>query len=206
MNHRITKRIYKRAESKLAAFRVKNNDTRSYYEIAQQEKILTPKEKSVFLKIQNKMIQMTRIALNEIEADELQSRYEAFLDRATQAMERIDAENAVCCDCHKHYPIIIEKITDANGSRFFCPNCLAFSCHDMSLVNIPNLQDDITGKPGAVVFEAYKERYQLDAECMRRLISHSLKPHEVLALRKKYGAEVFMLHDDFYDDEGHTLQ
>ena len=78
MNQRITKKIYKRAESKLAAFRAKNNDTRSYYEIAQQETILTPKEKSVFLKIQNEMIQMTRIVVNEIEADELQTRHEAL--------------------------------------------------------------------------------------------------------------------------------
>lgn len=132
--------------------------------------------------------------------------FEAFLDRAIQVMERNYAENAVCCGCHKHYSMIIEKITDANGSRFFCPNCLAIRYHDMSLVNIPSLKDDVTGKPGAVVFESYKERYQLDAECMRRLISHRLNTREVRALRQKYGANAFMLHDDFYDDKGHAIQ
>ena len=78
MNKRIKKKIYKRAEEKLAAFRAQNNDKRSYCEIAQQENILTPKEKAVFLADQAKWIRITKSVLEEIETDEMKENYEAI--------------------------------------------------------------------------------------------------------------------------------
>ena len=78
MNQRITKKIYKRAERTLAAFRAKNNDTRSYCEIARQENLLTPKEKSVFLKEQEKWIRITHAVVREIETDKMRENYESI--------------------------------------------------------------------------------------------------------------------------------
>lgn len=82
MNKRIKKKIYNRAEQKLAAFRTKNRDTRSYYEIARQENVLTPQEKSVFLKEQEEMIRITHAIVHEIETDEMKERYESIQSMA----------------------------------------------------------------------------------------------------------------------------
>lgn len=78
MNLRQKKKNYNRAEEKLAAFRTKNNDKRSYCEIARQENVLTPKEKSVFLKEQEKWIRITHAVVHEIETDEMRENYESI--------------------------------------------------------------------------------------------------------------------------------
>lgn len=78
MNLRQKKKNYNRAEKKLEAFRTKNNDRRSYYEIAKQETILTPKEKSIFLKEQEKLIRIAHAIVYEIETDEMRENYESI--------------------------------------------------------------------------------------------------------------------------------
>lgn len=132
--------------------------------------------------------------------------FEEYLDRSISAMQETYAKEAICTQCHQHYSMIMNIIVDGNGTRFYCPNCMAQEADTMPLTNLPDLDDDVTGKPGAVAFMAYKEVYTLEAERMRRLIKHALSPEEVLALCMKYGADSFMLHDDFYDDEGNALQ
>lgn len=82
MNKRIKKKIYKRAEAKLAAFRTKNNDKRSYCEIARQTNILTITEKDVFLAEQEKWIRITNAIVHEIETDEMKERYESIQSMA----------------------------------------------------------------------------------------------------------------------------
>jgi hypothetical protein len=152
--------------------------------------------------------------LNSTDKDSVSAMFEAitgcsfkeYLDRSISAMRETYAREAICTKCHQHYSMIMSIIVDGNGNRFYCPNCMAKEADTMPLANVSDLHDDVTGEPGAVAFMAYKEVYTLEAERMRRLIKHTLAPDEVLALRKKYGADSFMLHDDFYDDEGNALQ
>lgn len=76
MNKRITNKIYKRAERKLAAFRAKNNDTRSYYAIACKERhLLTPKERSVYIAEQEKWMRLVDATLDEINTEEMKDAY-----------------------------------------------------------------------------------------------------------------------------------
>ena len=113
-----------------------------------------------------------------------------------------------CNGCNKDYGRIMITLNDAAGSKSYCPNCLAVMvCNDeLSFVNNPNLIDDVTGKPGAVEFVAYNERYVLESKRMLRLISHSLRRREALKLIEKYGDDKYMLHDDFYDENGVAIQ
>lgn len=152
--------------------------------------------------------------LNSTDKDSVAAMFEAitgcsfqeYLDRSISAMRETYAKEAICTKCHQHYSMIMSIIVDGNGNRIYCPNCMAKEADTMPLANVSDLHDDVTGEPGAVAFMAYKEVYTLEAERMRRLIKHTLAPDEVLALRNKYGADSFMLHDDFYDDEGNALQ
>lgn len=102
-------------------------------------------------------------------------------------------------------------IIDKDSSRIYCPNCLATALgHDMvNLCNNPSLTDDITGEKGAILYITYKEQYCLNRDTMKRLISHTLTSTEWKILHDKYvkptGAFMFMLHDDFYDENGNYL-
>lgn len=103
-------------------------------------------------------------------------------------------------------------IIDKDSSRIYCPNCIYRALYNKSLnlCNNSNLRDDITGEYGAILYVTHKEEYCLKRDTMIRLICHNLKPEEWKALTKKYveptGTFKFMLHEDFYDDEGNTLQ
>lgn len=79
MKKRIKKKTYKRAESKLATFCEQNHDTRSYYEIAIQESVLTSKEKAVFLQEQEKWIRFTQSVLDDITTEELETKHAAIM-------------------------------------------------------------------------------------------------------------------------------
>lgn len=75
MNLRQKRKNYNRAKKRLEAFRVQNHDKRSYYEIAKQEDILGAKEKEVFLREQQKMIQLTNDIIRDIELEEMRAKY-----------------------------------------------------------------------------------------------------------------------------------
>ena len=104
------------------------------------------------------------------------------------------------CGFEKH-PSILVKITDNNGEAIYCPNCLLLHQLEgiLKLKNNPNFIDDITGKKGAVKYEAEGESYTLEKETMERLILCNLTPEEYFALAEKYSPHNFCLHDDFYD-------
>ncbi len=115
----------------------------------------------------------------------------------------------ICEICNQpRHPGIMIALTDAAKTIELCPNCLAIMVLENKLVfqNNPSFIDDITGKPGAVKFESYGESYALESETMMRLVAHNLRQHEYLALAKKYGADKFMIHDDFYDIDGTPIQ
>ena len=98
---------------------------------------------------------------------------------------------------------IFFTIRDANNEYVFCPNCAIIAASD-GIVLMPNkeLHDDVTGKAGAVEFVSKNERYVLAPKRMLRLIEHRLWKKEVLALREKFGEHPYMLHEDFYAEDG----
>ena len=50
------------------------------------------------------------------------------------------------------------------------------------------------------------EPFHLCLECNRRLQARALRPVEWFNLAKRHGWQEFLLHDDFYDEEGTALQ
>jgi len=69
MKKRIEKKIYKRAHLKLVLYRRKE-DTRSFYEIAKKDGILSSKEKAVFLAVEERLIRMAQEIIDEIRQEE----------------------------------------------------------------------------------------------------------------------------------------
>lgn len=114
-----------------------------------------------------------------------------------------------CSLCNMQQDLCISTITDAAGIAHYCLNCLVGLAIDnkLNFENDPMLIDDVTGESGAVKYENGDEIYILEKERMRRLIAHSLYPDEYFALAKKYGADKFELHSDFYDAfDGEAVQ
>lgn len=114
----------------------------------------------------------------------------------------------ICESCNYQNPILMVQITDAVKVLNLCPNCVAkyFLENKFSFINNQSWIDDVTGKPGAVRYSCGNEDYYLERHAMMRLVSHNLRKHEYLALAKKYGADKFMLHDDFYWEDGTAMQ
>ena len=103
---------------------------------------------------------------------------------------------------------VVGTLKDKKGEHHLCPNCVAFAlCNgELHLENDENLKDDITGKNGAVEFISGDEHYTLERETMIRLLCHNLEPDEWIILSKKYGADKFQLHSDFYCKDGTAIQ
>ena len=115
----------------------------------------------------------------------------------------------ICSMCKNDYGSIVTAITDKNGTNHYCPNCLLSGVlnREIKFENNPDFIDDITGENGAVKFENDNETYVLEKATMYRLITHNLNPDEYFALAKKYGADKFEIHDDFYDEfDGIAIQ
>ncbi len=110
-----------------------------------------------------------------------------------------------CSFTHEH---IIVEITDAVKTIHLCPNCVAVSFlgNELSFINHPDFVDDVTGKHGAVRYVCGDEEYFLERRAMMRLISHNLRKNEYLVLAKKYGSHKYMLHEDFYLEDGTAWQ
>lgn len=70
MNYRISKKIYKRADSKLKSFIVTNHDKRTTYDIAKEENILSGLERSVFISKQNKWTKRINDIVDELKSEE----------------------------------------------------------------------------------------------------------------------------------------
>lgn len=113
-----------------------------------------------------------------------------------------------CMSCgYNKAPNILVTLVDAAETRILCPNCIAVAVASGTLKFEAdyNLVDDITGLPGAVKFLNDFENYTLSPRAMLRLLAHDLRAHEWQKLVEKYG-EQFMLHDDFYTEEGNPWQ
>lgn len=113
-----------------------------------------------------------------------------------------------CTSCGYSNESILTHLIDANEEKCLCPNCVAVAVADGTIKLEANeaLCDDVTGEIGAVVFINGNERYILTPRRMIRLLAHDLRAYEWQALAAKYGANQFMLHDDFYTEEGNPWQ
>lgn len=113
-----------------------------------------------------------------------------------------------CDTCGYPHEEIVITLIDGVKKLHFCPNCLAlhFQNNEIAFINHQHLLDDITGQPGAVEFKSGNERYVLERRSMMRLISHNLQPVEWKSLVALYGEDKYMLHSDFYDEDGNALQ
>lgn len=104
---------------------------------------------------------------------------------------------------------IIVNIIDRNGVKSYCPNCLSFELqtHNLNIAEDINLDCDITRQPGAVIYKSGDELYVLNKKSMLRLLSYNLTPDEYKILKDKAGDKfMYMLHDDFYTEDGEALQ
>lgn len=105
-------------------------------------------------------------------------------------------------------------VIDANATRVYCPNCLIFVVATNAVPFEENIliRDDITEKPGAISYISSGETYNLNKVTFKRLVLHNLTPWEYKLLCKKYVEPtderrfMFLLHDDFYSDEGIAVQ
>ena len=70
MNYRISKKIYKRADSKLKSFIAANHDKRTTYDIAKEENILSGLERSIFISIQDKWTKRINDIVDELKIEE----------------------------------------------------------------------------------------------------------------------------------------
>lgn len=113
-----------------------------------------------------------------------------------------------CMHCGYNTESVLATLVDAAEVRVLCPNCftMAIAAGDLTFEPDYNLVDDITGLPGAVKFLNEFESYTLAPRTMMRLLAHDLRPREWKALAEKYSAQWFMLHDDFYDEDGVAWQ
>lgn len=124
-----------------------------------------------------------------------------------KSVPRGDDSRCWRCGWDKFLPVL-NKLTDGAGRKVLCPNCTAILIaeRELSFENDPKMNDDITGKTGAVEYMSGDERYVLECETMLRLLAHNLTKEEWKALTRKYGENQYMLHEDFYAEDGTALQ
>lgn len=70
MNYRISKKIYKRADSKLKSFIAANQDERTTYDIANEENVLSGLERSIFISQQDKWAKRINDIVDELKIEE----------------------------------------------------------------------------------------------------------------------------------------
>lgn len=118
--------------------------------------------------------------------------------------------NLCCNTCGLTIPQLLNNLSFNGNTLTYCPNCMCRAVADGSLAaqlqNDPNLIDDITGTSGAIKFSNDGETYCLNKDSMLRLLSYNLNPNEYIVLAQMYGDHNYMIHDDFYTDDGIAIQ
>lgn len=109
------------------------------------------------------------------------------------------------CETEYTEDAIVNIVTNAGVLRA-CYTCLYRHVKDDSLTLecIPELECEVTGELGAVIYTGFKnqntgktERYILNPETMKRLLTYSLTQEEYIKLYIRKGFQ-FMIHDLFY--------
>ncbi len=121
----------------------------------------------------------------------------------------------MCDFCNNSIPEIETIITDATGSKTYCPNDLITHLADglLDFKPIPTLSDEVFKRPGAVKIQDRNTTYILAPQTARRLINRSLSTFELARLMRNRdcadiptGDEYYEIHDDFYTHDGTAIQ
>ena len=120
-------------------------------------------------------------------------------------------DNVTCDNCKKNFPFIIAEITDAKRTVRYCPNCMAIKLCNEEIKFTPDktLLCEITNKLGAVHYRTIDEDFILNPSTMIRFISHNLTVREYKKIRELcdlYDMNDYMIHDDFYTEDGIAIQ
>ena len=90
-----------------------------------------------------------------------------------------------------------------------CPNCVVSGVY-YNTINFPegNFISEISGAKNAIEIKEQisDETYYLSPNEAKRLFCHMLMPEEYNILLTNHDNREYMLHDDFYDEEGNALQ
>lgn len=115
---------------------------------------------------------------------------------------------AKCEKCGYPVESIVTTFVDKNKEQHLCPNCYTSAAYHKELVfeDNPEFICDVTGRAGAVKYLTRDEHYTLSTPIMLRLVEHNLTPEEYFKLIGKYGEHSYMLHDDFYTENGEAIQ
>jgi len=116
----------------------------------------------------------------------------------------------MCDFCFKDMGVIEQKISDGrNRTLSLCPNHVVTALFSgmLDFEPDPKLTCEITGQKGAVKYEDADATYILAPDIMLRLINLSLHKREYRKLIKNRNGKIpFLLHDDFYGDDGTAYQ
>ena len=113
----------------------------------------------------------------------------------------------MCDKCKNGASCVDYIILMKHGMLTLCPNCVAMSILDKTLMIDPGMYiSEISGKPDAVRIDCQGTQYDLLPDEALRFLGHALMPNEYKALLKTHSAYEFELHDDFYSDEGFAYQ
>jgi hypothetical protein len=113
-----------------------------------------------------------------------------------------------CSNCGFRLAYGLVKFEDKNGIQSLCLNCCIIKEMENALI-LENNEDficEVSNKKGAVKYTCGNEVYILDKEIMHRLIRRHLKPEEYLKLSSNRTELTYMIHDDFYTEDGTALQ
>ncbi len=118
------------------------------------------------------------------------------------------------CDICKKNTMLDWNITDAAGNVInICPNCIANKVYNNELIPLLKKElpgntfiSEISGKPEAVKITDSLNEYTVTYEEADRLLGCDLKPEEYLKLMKTHSDEEYLLHDDYYNEDGKALQ
>lgn len=111
---------------------------------------------------------------------------------------------------HSYLDTVIYKDNDTVVDRL-CPNCMAEAVYDHEFPRAVGIYtSEISGRHGALKIvdaadsDAPETFYLLPDEA-ERLFRHELTPEDFAVLSIKH-SDSFLLHDDFYDEDGNALQ
>lgn len=114
------------------------------------------------------------------------------------------------CDFCKINTGVDYIITSKNNKLMICPNCLTEEIFAGAFkIKKGNLESEISKSRTAVEITQQlptNEKYILTPQEAIRLFSHMLLPEEYKILTRTHPTSEYLLHEDFYDDDGFAVQ
>lgn len=121
-----------------------------------------------------------------------------------------DSMECGAMNCRVEDQRLLIVVDDGKTRRMMCPNHAIFWALGVEEVAVlPSLLKEpytceVCGKPGGEVVD-FPDRMYLCAEETKDLLLHRLRPEQWRILHRAHPG-AFLLHDDYYDDDGTALQ